>query len=226
VRIVSLVPSVTETLVAWGTPPIACTRFCEQPGLDHVGGTKDPAIERIVALAPDVVVMDEEENRIEDYRSLLGAGVRVEALAVRAIADVGPALVRLAALAGTEPPDDTGGAPAADPPTRLRAFVPIWRRPWMALGQPTYGASLLAALGVATVPGDAAYASTELEAVAAGHPDVVLAPSEPYPFTSRQLPELESVAPTVFVDGKDLFWWGVRTEGARARLAELVASIP
>jgi len=43
VRIVSLVPSVTETLVAWGTPPIACTRFCEQPGLDHVGGTKDPA---------------------------------------------------------------------------------------------------------------------------------------------------------------------------------------
>jgi len=129
VRIVSLVPSVTETLVAWGTP-----RSPAPGSASSLGSTTwvapRPAIERIVALAPDVVVMDEEENRIEDYRSLLGAGVGVEALAVRAIADVGPALVRLAALAGTEPPDDTGG-PGRRPADRLRAFSSIWRgRGW------------------------------------------------------------------------------------------------
>jgi len=52
-RIVSLVPSVTETLSAWGRTPIACTRFCERPDLPHVGGTKDPDIGRIAELAPD-----------------------------------------------------------------------------------------------------------------------------------------------------------------------------
>jgi len=57
-----------------------------------------------------------------------------------------------------------------------------------------------------------------LEEATGHHPAVVLAPSEPYPFTVRQLPELESVAPTVFIDGKDLFWWGARTAGALERL--------
>ena len=69
-RIVSLVPSVTETLAAWDRAPIACTRFCERTDLEHVGGTKNPNIARIVELQPDLVVMDAEENRREDYRRL------------------------------------------------------------------------------------------------------------------------------------------------------------
>ena len=64
IRVVSLVPSVTETLLAWGIEPIACTRFCEQPGIAHVGGTKDPDLVGIKALAPDLVVFDQEENRL------------------------------------------------------------------------------------------------------------------------------------------------------------------
>ena len=73
-RVVSLVPSVTETLLEWGIRPIACTRFCEQPDLRHVGGTKDPAVRDIVDLAPDLVVLDEEENRREDHDALVAAG--------------------------------------------------------------------------------------------------------------------------------------------------------
>jgi ABC-type hemin transport system substrate-binding protein len=115
----------------------------------------------------------------------------------------------------------------AEPMTqRLRAFVPIWRRPWMALGTPTYGASLLAHLGVATVyDSEGPYPAMELDDVIRRHPDVVLAPSEPYPFTRRQLSELEAVAPTTFVDGKDLFWWGVRTSDALTRLATQLATL-
>ena len=64
-RIVSLAPSVTETLLVWGVTPVACTRFCEQPDLPHVGGTKDPDIAAILALAPDLVVVCDEENRRE-----------------------------------------------------------------------------------------------------------------------------------------------------------------
>ena len=57
------------------------------------------------------------------------------------------------------------------------------------------------------------------------HPDVVLAPSEPYPFKVRHRAELESVAPVVLVDGKDLFWWGSRTPAALARLQQLATSL-
>ncbi len=62
-RIVSLVPSFTETLSAWDRTPIGCTKFCERDDLEHVGGTKIPDIDHIVALAPDRVVVDVEENR-------------------------------------------------------------------------------------------------------------------------------------------------------------------
>jgi hypothetical protein len=96
----------------------------------------------------------------------------------------------------------------------------------MALGTPTYGASLLADLGVATVfSSEGVYPAISCDVAIENHPDVVLAPSEPYPFTKRQLPELERVAPTVFIDGKDLFWWGVRTESAAARLAAILAGL-
>ncbi len=219
-RLVSLVPSVTETLAAWGTDPVACTRFCERDDLVHVGGTKDPDVEAIAALHPDLVVVDAEENRREDHYALVGAGLAVHVLHVRSLDDVGPALAALAERVGA-----CSAAPELPPqrPVTRRAFVPIWRRPWMALGMPTYGGSVLRRLGVETVfADDGPYPTTTLEEAAERRPQVVLAPSEPYPFTARQLPELEQVGPTVFVDGKDLFWWGVRTEGALARLGALL----
>ena len=63
-RVVSLVPSSTETLRALGVDPVACSRFCEQPDLPHVGGTKNPDIDAIRELKPDVVVLDRQENRL------------------------------------------------------------------------------------------------------------------------------------------------------------------
>jgi ABC-type Fe2+-enterobactin transport system substrate-binding protein len=65
----------------------------------------------------------------------------------------------------------------------------------------------------------------ELESVRARNPDVVLAPSEPYPFKERHRAELESIAPTFFVDGKDLFWWGERTRRAMERLADQLRAV-
>ena len=60
-RVVSLVPSASESLIALGVTPVACTRFCDQPGLPAIGGTKNPDVDRIVELAPDLVVVNEEE---------------------------------------------------------------------------------------------------------------------------------------------------------------------
>ena len=93
----------------------------------------------------------------------------------------------------------------------------------MALGAPTYATSLLAHLGVTNVAAAMGpYPTLSLDEVRRLDPEVVLAPSEPYPFTRRQLPELEAVAPTFLVDGKDLFWWGTRTARAVERLRDVL----
>lgn len=217
-------PSVTETLMAWSVKPIAVTRFCEQPGLPTVGGTKNPDAAAIIAFVPDLVILDKEENRAEDAAALDAAGVPLEVLHVTSVADVEPTLARLAARVGRPAP-----APLTitRPPTRLSAFVPIWRRPWMSINARTYGSTLLEAVGVRNVLSTHtdSYPTVELAEVADLKPDVVLAPSEPYAFAERHRSELETVAPVVFVDGKDLFWWGTRTEGALARFADLASRL-
>jgi ABC-type Fe3+-hydroxamate transport system substrate-binding protein len=221
-RVVSLVPSVTETLLAWGIRPIACTRFCEQPDLPHVGGTKDPAIADIVELRPDLVVLDEEENRREDHDALVAAGVDVYALAVRDLAGLDPQMEALASAVGAEW-ERVG--PRPEPAPTRRAWVPIWKRPWMALGEPTYGSAVLRALGVWNVAATlGAYPEMDPERARASAADLVIAPSEPYPFSDRHLAELARAADEVrLVDGRDLLWWGTRTSGALERLSIALA---
>jgi ABC-type Fe3+-hydroxamate transport system substrate-binding protein len=215
-RVVSLVPSVTETLLAWDIAPVACTRFCEQPGLLHVGGTKDPDIDAIVDLGADLVVLDEEENRREDHDALVARGVPVHVTGVRDLAHLDDQIEVLAARVGAR--WKPIGAVEEPPPGR-RAWVPIWKRPWMALGEPTYGSAVLRALGIANVAAaDGAYPEVGPDAARARASDLVIAPSEPYPFAERHRDELERAAPVVFVDGRDLLWWGERTRGALERL--------
>jgi len=220
-RIVSLVPSVTETLLAWGIDPVACTRFCEQPQLHHVGGTKDPDLAAITDLLPDLVVVDEEENRREDHDALQAAGVAVHVLAVRDVVGLDEQMTGLAEVVGAR---WVPIGPVEEPEPSRRAWVPIWKRPWMALGEPTYGSALLRALGIANVAApEGAYPELDPEAARRRHADLVIAPSEPYPFAERHRSELEAVAPAILVDGRDLLWWGARTRGALERLTIVFA---
>ena len=225
-RVVSLVPSITETLLGWGVAPVAVTRFCEVEGIATVGGTKNPDVEAIASLRPDLVLMDEEENRAEDAEQLRARGVPVHATRVRSVADALEAMAGLAALVGA---DEPAGGPTdiRRAPMQLSAWVPIWRRPWMTVNGDTYGSDLLAASGFENVfAADAdRYPTVGLDDVAARGPDVVLAPSEPYRFSERHRAELEQVAPVEFVDGRDLFWWGVRTVGALGRLRALAVRL-
>ena len=231
-RVVSLVPSLTETLLDWGIEPVGVTRFCEVEGFALVGGTKNPDIDAIVALEPDVVLMDREENRLPDAEALEAAGMTVVAVHVRSVADVGPALEQVAAAIGCPAPAPAPAPPAgeasvAPPPSPLAVWVPIWRRPWMTIGAATYGTSILAASGFDNIYASSAdaYPEVDLDDARGRNPAFVLAPSEPYPFKERHRRELERVAPVVFVDGRDLFWWGSRTQAARRRLARLAADL-
>jgi len=226
-RVVSLVPSATETLLAWGVDVVACTRFCEQPELRHVGGTKDPDVAAIVALAPDLVVMDREENRREDADALLAAGLGVHATDVVSVSTLPEQLAALAGACAVDAPPLVLDAPVVE---RAGAFTAIWRRPWMTISDDTYGSSLLARLGIGNVFAGAAdrYPTVELADVAERRPDVVLLPDEPYPFAERHVAELRAALGDVevrFIDGRDLFWWGVRTPGAGRRLQAALSAV-
>lgn len=221
-RIVSLVPSGTETLLDLGAPVAACTRFCEQPGIPHVGGTKNPDIGAIIEIDPDFVVMDREENRREDADALENAGIELFVSDVTTVDAAERFVVDLASRAGR--PRPTSPSPAIMATSRATAFVPIWRRPWMSINRLTYGADILARIGLALVTGDGLdrYPTVDLDDVAARRPGVVLVPSEPYDFRDEHLDELRDAfgagAPVVRVDGRDLFWWGSRTPAAVSRL--------
>jgi ABC-type Fe3+-hydroxamate transport system substrate-binding protein len=229
VRVVSLVPSATETILELGVRPVACTRFCDQPGIPTVGGTKDPDVAAVIAARPDLVVVNNEENRHVDADALLDAGLTVHDCSPRSVADVGPAVGALAAALGVvapEPFTDEGWRAflAGAPSTRSRPVVTfVWRRPWMTMARDTYGASVLDWLGLPTVEFDepGRYPPVTLDEVRASRAEVVLLPSEPYPFRDRHRAEVDGELPDLsvrLVDGRDLFWWGTRTPAALARL--------
>lgn len=226
-RVISLVPSATETLLAWGVEPVAVTRFCEQGDrFATVGGTKDPHIQEIVSLRPDLVVVCDQENRLPDVEAMRAAGVLVHPIHITHLDHVAPQMRDLAVAVDVGPQRGLDCAPSfrSDSGSRRRAYIPIWKRPWMTLNEKTYGTSLLASLGIDSVASgsDNTYPEMDLDEAAALGPDLVIAPDEPYVFGERNRAELETVAPTVFVDGKDLFWWGVRTPHAVSRLGSVL----
>jgi ABC-type Fe3+-hydroxamate transport system substrate-binding protein len=230
VRVVSLVPSATETLRALGVTPLACTRFCEQPDLPTVGGTKNPKLDEIVALKPDLVVVNDEENRREDADALRAAGVALHSMSPRSVTDVGPAVRALAgAIGAAVPPPFPAGEwetwlrERSSHADRGRVAVLIWRRPWMTMRDDTYGSSVLQHLGWDNVWAGAPdrYPVLTLDQLAAHRPALVLLPSEPYPFAERHVAAVTEGCPgaqVILVDGQDLVWWGIRTPAALGRL--------
>jgi len=167
-RIVSLVPSVTESLfdLGAGDKVVGRTDYCVYPtpeveSIPAVGGTKNPDVARILALKPDLVIANQEENRPSDVAALQAAGIPVFVSfprTVRAALDLLWELARLAdvhdqATARIEALErlyaQTVAWASSVPPVRV--FCPIWRDPWMTFNAATYAHDLLATCGAANV---------------------------------------------------------------------------
>ncbi|MFD3520816.1 helical backbone metal receptor [Streptomyces sp. NPDC058653] len=222
-RVVSLVPSLTEAVALTGPGLlVGATDWCVRPeGLDvvRVGGTKNPDIAAVVELRPDLVVANEEENRESDLAALRAVGIEVLVTEVRdldqAFAELERLLVTGCGLAVPRWLDearDAWAAVAVSPPYGggRRAVVPIWRRPWMVLGRDTFAGDLLARLGVHNVYGDheERYPRVPLEELRASGADLVVLPDEPYRFTADDGPEAFPGLPAALVDGRFLTWYG------------------
>ena len=219
-RVVSLVPSLTEA-VAETLPGalVGATDWCSHPAeLDvaRIGGTKNPKVERIVELAPDLVIANEEENRVPDLDALRAAGLQVLVTEVRTVADAFTELARvLAACGAPERPGWLREAEAAwgalpEPAEHRTAVVPVWRRPWMVVGRDTFAGDVLARLGVHHLYAGHAerYPRIPLDELRAAAPDVVVLPDEPYRFTADDGPEAFAGLVCALVSGRHLTWYG------------------
>ncbi|MGW0083332.1 helical backbone metal receptor [Streptomyces sp. NPDC003393] len=222
-RVVSLVPSLTEAVAA--TLPgvlVGATRWCVRPAdLDvvRVGGTKNPDVDRIVSLAPDLVIANEEENRAPDLDVLRAAGLEVLVTEVRDVPQGFRELARVLAACGAAARPrwlDEAEAVWSAPPVhegagrRTTAIVPVWRRPWMVLGRDTFAGDVLARLGVDHLYAHHAerYPRIPVEELRAAAPDVVVLPDEPYRFTAGDGPEAFPGLPCALVSGRLLTWYG------------------
>jgi ABC-type Fe3+-hydroxamate transport system substrate-binding protein len=236
VRVVSLVPSLTEA-VASAAPEllVGATDYCVHPAdLDvaRVGGSKYPSVPAILALRPDLVLANVEENRESDVDALRAAGVAVHVTYPRTLDEGLRTLREMFAVLGVAAPpwlaaaDRAWAASAGRDPAR-RAVVPVWRRPWVVLGAGTFAGDLLARLGVANVFGDAPdrYPRPSLEEIRAAGPDLVVLPDEPYAFSAADGPEAFGGLPAALVSGRHLTWYGPSLVEAREILAAQLARI-
>jgi ABC-type Fe3+-hydroxamate transport system substrate-binding protein len=166
-RVVSLVPSLTETLfdLDLGDRLAGVTDFCTRPPdgvarLPRVGGTKNPDIARIVALRPDLVLLNREENRADDAEALRLAGIPLWISEPRTVRDAIDLLwlimdvfehaamtYRVRNIEITV--EATARYMAAERP--VRTFVPIWRDPWMTFNHDTYMHDLLRTCGAENI---------------------------------------------------------------------------
>jgi len=225
-RIVSLVPSVTELLVQWGLAARIAgrTRYCIEPRwirntVPAVGGTKDPDLDRIRDLAPDLVILERDENPKAVAEALTAMGIPWLVLEIRTLKDCAGAWRLLGERLGVV---DTAEARASALEASLkgrkrkgpRALTLIWKDPWMSAGPDTYLGDLLRQGGCTPLGPDrwAVLSEADMEALA---PELILLPTEPFRFNRRHQAELQKRFPEAtvhLVDGQALTWYLSRTE--------------
>ncbi|MGH3496788.1 MAG: helical backbone metal receptor [Nocardioidaceae bacterium] len=230
-RVVSLVPSLTEAIaVSCPGVLVGVTDYCSHPAdleAVRVRGTKNPDVDRIIALAPDLVVVNREENRAEDIQAIHDAGLRIWLTDPETVPQALTQLRDLLAALGAGQVEWLNEAtrawsePHAGP--RRRVLVPIWRRPWMTLGRDTFAGDLLSRMGYDNVLADHADRYPKVDLGKLPDYDLVLLPDEPYAFAADDGPEAFPGTPAALVSGRHLTWYGPSLARARSVLGEQIA---
>jgi ABC-type Fe3+-hydroxamate transport system substrate-binding protein len=276
-RVVSLVPSVTESLfdLNLGDRLVAVTDYCVHPAdgvarLPHIGGTKNPNVEQIIALRPDLVIANQEENRKQDVEALRAAGITVWVTFPKTVADAFTLLWDMMNLFDEQSMvprvrlmeytyDWLNGISLANEDHLTTVFAPIWFEPWMTFNADTFAHDVLRVCGGRNVFGerdrqyplkadlgegeaypaddpriegrDTRYPRVTLDEIVQQQPEVVLLPSEPFPFDESHVELFQSLdIPAAhhsrihLVDGSLLTWHGTRLAYAFDTLPALLLS--
>jgi ABC-type Fe3+-hydroxamate transport system substrate-binding protein len=247
VRIVSLVPSLTELLFELGLGPnlVGRTGFCIHPregvrGVPKVGGTKDVDVAKVRAVAPSHLVVNVDENArevVDELRAFVPSVIVTHPIEVEdnfglytLFGRVFDREERAAALCGALQHElDAVRAVTFD---ELRVLYLIWRRPWMTIAAHTYIARMLATVGLRAVapPSTARYPEVDLGEFGALRCDAVLLSSEPYRFAPDHVRELraelrDDELAVLAIDGEMTSWYGSRAIAGLRYLREFRRSL-
>ncbi|MBA3829272.1 MAG: ABC transporter substrate-binding protein [Taibaiella sp.] len=226
-RIVSVVPSQTELLYDLGLDEkvVGITKFCVHPNewfrnKTRVGGTKKLDIQKILALKPDLVLANKEENdkaQIEELERHLPVWVSD----IHTVDEAFDMIKGVGAITNTETKaaqllaDITNGFSQlnkTNTPKHVAYF--IWRNPWMSIGGDTFISDMLARINWQNVLADKTrYPEIELAVLKGYDPELILLSSEPYPFKEKHIAEINAVLPdaqVILVDGEMFSWYGTR----------------
>jgi ABC-type Fe3+-hydroxamate transport system substrate-binding protein len=222
-RVVSLVPSLTETLFAIGAGEClaAVTNFCIFPpnDLPRIGGTKNPRVEEIRAREPDLVYVNVEEN-LARHAQAIEQFAPVFATHPKSVDDVIALIDALGAIhhqpAGAATVAGEIGKEVLLPPVvQFRFACPIWKEPWMWCGGDTYVSDLVTRAGGTNVLlGELRYPARSLVDVLARRPDVLFLPDEPFVFQEEDATELRAAGAARVIGpfpGHLFTWHGSRT---------------
>jgi ABC-type Fe3+-hydroxamate transport system substrate-binding protein len=224
-RVVSLVPSDTYSVIALGAGDrlVGRTTWCAHGDCVTVGGTKDVDVDAVLALAPQLVIANQEENTRPALEAL-AARVPVLVSLPRRVEQGIAHLARLARILGVETTAAArdlikrGYDVARGGEATTKAFVPIWMDPLMTLNADTFGSDVLAHAGIANAFGDrlrlyplaadlgksaprdaggrdVRYPRVTLDEVRSRGADMLVLPDEPYAFSAEDEAVLHAALP-------------------------------
>jgi ABC-type Fe3+-hydroxamate transport system substrate-binding protein len=239
VRIVSLVPSITETVADFVGEEklVGVTSFCVHPRdirkkATLIGGTKNVKWQEILDLKPDLVIANKEEN-YKDIVNNLAANIPVYVTEVNHTDDALDMILKLGEVLNAEEKAIAyvshiqhliASLPAIAEP-KTCAYV-IWKNPYMVAGGNTYIHSMLEMAGLENIFGkQVRYPETSLEQLESLKPDYILLSTEPYSFKPSHVEELKGILPSskiILVDGEVFSWFGTRMVSAFKALPSIM----
>ena len=247
IRIISLVPSITELLYSLGLSDqvVGITKFCVHPNdwfktKTRIGGTKNIHIEKIRSLAPTLVIANKEENVKEQVESLetftkvhltdvsnfedalimiqdIGTLTHSQVKATEIIAAIQEGFAELI------------GLPIQQRLQSIPCAYLIWQDPYMTIGGDTFINDLLTKIGFSNVFAKSLrYPSISLSEIEQSNCKVIFLSSEPYPFKQIHIDVLQKYFPNkliLLVDGEMFSWYGSRLLEAAAYFKSLTKTV-
>lgn len=239
-RIISLVPSLTEILFDFGLTTdnvVGRTKFCIHPehlvkDIEIIGGTKNLNLEKIKSLKPDLILANKEEN-IKDQVEELMKDHKVIVTHVETLEDNYYLLKNLGNILGKQNIAQQFNLKIQDifnfekPKPKLKVAYLIWKNPYMTIGRDTFIHHVLEELGFINMfRNQKRYPIFELEDLAEA--DVIFLSSEPFPFKEKHISEIRNVFPDKLikiVDGEAFSWYGTRIAKTNSYYQDLIKSL-
>lgn len=239
-KVVSLVPSITEALFDLGLTEneiVGRTKFCIHPeekvkNVAIIGGTKNINIDKIKALQPDLILANKEENIKEQVEALMD-DFKVIVTNVENIEDNYYLLKNLGKIFNKEERAQLFNLKIyeilneAKIKSNIKVAYLIWKNPYMTIGSDTFIHKILGEIGFENIFKDKKrYPEIQTEDLAEA--DIIMLSSEPFPFKEKHIEELREFYPDkkiMIVDGEAFSWYGTHIAKCENYFKELISEV-